>query len=52
MLSSFDFHKKHENLEELEDNQFDYFLQSTAWLSSDYKYLSQNTAGNTMTTCV
>jgi hypothetical protein len=34
MFRSFDLEKKnnHENLEEQEDNQFDYFLQSTAWL--------------------
>jgi hypothetical protein len=36
MLSSFDLENEnnHENLEEQEDNPFDYFLQSTAWLSS------------------
>jgi hypothetical protein len=35
MLRSFDLENKrnHENLEEQEDNPFDYFLQSTAWLS-------------------
>jgi hypothetical protein len=34
MLRSFDLEKKqnHENLEEQEDNPFDYFLQSTKWL--------------------
>jgi hypothetical protein len=31
MLRSFDLKKNHENLEEQEDNPFDYFLQSTAW---------------------
>jgi hypothetical protein len=31
MLRSFDLENNHENLEEQEDNQFDYFLQSTAW---------------------
>jgi hypothetical protein len=31
MLRSFDLENNHENLEE--DNPFDYFLQSTAWLS-------------------
>jgi hypothetical protein len=36
MLRSFDLENNHENLEvkEEEDNPFDYFLQSTAWLSS------------------
>jgi hypothetical protein len=32
MLSSFDLENNHENIEEQEDNPFDYFLQSTAWL--------------------
>jgi hypothetical protein len=32
MLRSFDLKNNHENLEEQEDNSFDYFLQSTAWL--------------------
>jgi hypothetical protein len=34
MLRSFDFENesKHESLEEQEDNPFDYFLQSIAWL--------------------
>jgi hypothetical protein len=31
MLRSFDLENNHENLEELEDDTFDYFLQSTAW---------------------
>lgn len=31
MLRSFDLENNHENLEEQEDNPFDYFLQSTAW---------------------
>jgi transposase InsO family protein len=31
MLRSFDFENNHENLQEQEDNPFDYFLQSTAW---------------------
>jgi hypothetical protein len=31
MLRSFDLENNHENLEELDDNPFDYFLQSTAW---------------------
>jgi hypothetical protein len=37
MLKSFDLENKnnHENLEELEDNPFDFFLQSTAWLSGN-----------------
>jgi hypothetical protein len=30
MLRSFDLENNHENLEEQEDNPFDYFLQSTA----------------------
>jgi hypothetical protein len=30
MLRSFDLEYNHENLEEQEDNPFDYFLQSTA----------------------
>jgi hypothetical protein len=34
MLRSFDLENNHENIEEQEDNPFDYFLQSTAWLSS------------------
>jgi hypothetical protein len=32
MLRSFDLEINHENVEEQEDNPFDYFLQSTAWL--------------------
>jgi hypothetical protein len=31
LLRSFDLENHHENLEEQEDNPFDYFLQSTAW---------------------
>jgi hypothetical protein len=31
MLKSFDLENNHENLDEQEDNQFNYFLQSTAW---------------------
>jgi hypothetical protein len=34
MLRSFELEKNHENLEEQEDNPFDYFLQSTAWIPS------------------
>jgi hypothetical protein len=34
MLRSFDLENNNENLEEKEDNPFDYFLQSTAWLPS------------------
>jgi hypothetical protein len=36
MLTSFDLENdsNHENLEEQEDNSFDYFLQSTSWLPS------------------
>jgi hypothetical protein len=32
ILRSFDLENNNENLEEQEDNPFDYFLQSTAWL--------------------
>jgi hypothetical protein len=32
MLRSFDLEKNHENLEDQEDNPFDYLLQSTACL--------------------
>jgi transposase InsO family protein len=32
ILRSFDLENNHENLKEQEDNPFDYFLQSTAWL--------------------
>jgi hypothetical protein len=32
MLRSFDLENNNENLEEQEDNPFDYFLQSTSWL--------------------
>jgi hypothetical protein len=32
MLRSFDLENDNENIEEQEDNPFDYFLQSTAWL--------------------
>jgi hypothetical protein len=31
ILRSFDLENNHENLEEQEDNPFDYFLRSTAW---------------------
>jgi hypothetical protein len=31
MLRSFDLEKNHENIEEQEDNPFDYFLQSIEW---------------------
>jgi hypothetical protein len=34
MLRSFDLENNQENLEEQEDNPFDYFLQSTAWSTS------------------
>jgi hypothetical protein len=34
MLRSFEFENNHENLEGKEDNPFDYFLQSTAWLTN------------------
>jgi hypothetical protein len=34
MLRSFDLENNHENLEEQEDNPFDYFFQSTAWTPS------------------
>jgi hypothetical protein len=52
LLTSFDLENNHENLEEEEDNPFDYFLQSTACLLGYYNNLSYNTAGNTMSTCV
>jgi hypothetical protein len=54
MLRSFDLENEnnHDNLEQQEDNPFDYFFQSTAWLLIYWKYLSYNTAGNTMSTCV
>jgi transposase InsO family protein len=52
MLRSYDLKNNHQNLEEQEDNPFDYFLQSTAWLLCYYKHLSYNTAGNTKSTCV
>jgi hypothetical protein len=54
MLRSFDLENEnnHENLKEQEDNPFDYFLQSTAWLSCYQRHLSYNTTGNTMSTCV
>jgi hypothetical protein len=54
MLRSFDLENEnnHENLEEQENNPFDYFLQSTAWLPCYYKHLSYNTAGKNMPTCV
>jgi hypothetical protein len=32
ILKSFDLENNHENLEKQQDNPFDYFLQSTAWL--------------------
>jgi hypothetical protein len=32
MLTSLDLENNHEILEEQEDNPFDYFLQSSAWL--------------------
>jgi hypothetical protein len=32
MLRSFDLENNHENIQEQQDNSFDYFLQSTAWL--------------------
>jgi hypothetical protein len=34
MLRSFDLEHNHENIEEQEYYPFDYFLQSTSWLSS------------------
>jgi hypothetical protein len=43
----FSAENNHENLEHHENNPFDYYLQSTAWLPSYYKQLSHNTAGNT-----
>jgi hypothetical protein len=52
MLRSFDLENNHENLEEQEDYPFDFFLQSSAWLSGYQNHLSHNSAGNTMPTCV
>jgi hypothetical protein len=52
MLRSFDLNKNHKNLEKQENNPFDYFLQSTLWLSSYLKHLSYNIEGNTIPTCV
>jgi hypothetical protein len=44
MLRSFDLENNHENLEEEEDNPFDYFLQSTAWvIRSNYQKTVQAT---------
>jgi hypothetical protein len=44
MLRSFDLEHNHENLEEQEDNPFDYFLQSTAWaIRSTYHITLQAT---------
>jgi hypothetical protein len=34
ILRSFDLENNHQNLEEQQNNPFDYFLQSTAWLLS------------------
>jgi hypothetical protein len=34
ILRSFDLENNHENLEEQEDDPYDYFLQSTVWLPS------------------
>jgi hypothetical protein len=39
MLRSFDLENNHENIEEQDDNPFDYFLQPTAWLSGYHKHL-------------
>jgi hypothetical protein len=50
ILRSFDLKNNDENLGE--DNPFDYFLQSTAWLPSYQKHLSNKSAGNTMSTYV
>jgi hypothetical protein len=52
MLRSFELEDNHENLEEQEDNPFDYFLQSSAWLPYCKRHLSYNTVGNSMSTCV
>jgi hypothetical protein len=49
MIRSFDLEDNHENLEEQEDNPFDYFLQSSAQaIKSTYhkQQLSHNTSGN------
>jgi hypothetical protein len=52
MFRSFELENNHENLEEEEDNPFDYFLESTSWLPRYQKHQLHNTAGNTMPTCV
>jgi hypothetical protein len=42
MLRSFDLENNHENLETVDDNPFDYFLQSTAWaIRSTYHTILQ-----------
>jgi hypothetical protein len=44
MLRSFDLENNHENLDEQEDNPFDYFLQSAAWaIRSTYHTTLQTT---------
>jgi hypothetical protein len=49
MLRSFDLENNHENLEEQEDNPFDYFLQSTAWaMRSTYHTTLQATPSQLM----
>jgi hypothetical protein len=52
MFRSFELENNHENLEEEEDNPFDYFLESTSWLPRYQKHQLHNTAGNTMPTCI
>jgi hypothetical protein len=45
MLRSFELENDHENLEQKEDNPFDYFLQSTSWaIRSTYHTTLQATA--------
>jgi hypothetical protein len=52
MLISVDLENNHENLERDKDSPFEYFLQSTAWLTFYEKHLSHNTEGNTLPACV
>jgi hypothetical protein len=52
MIRSFDLGNNHENLEEQEDDPYDNFLQSAAWIIRVLEHLSQNTAGNAISNCV
>jgi hypothetical protein len=46
MLRSFYLENNNENLEQQEDNPFDYSLQSAEWLPCYQKHLLHDTAGN------